>query len=90
MTSIFFSLAAFWLNFVTLKGPKRVLAFLVPSLGQKNLELIKEIPKNIEKSSFTKNATNLSLLDIINAAPPLAKSPLISSCSSKKCLTKLA
>jgi len=36
-----------------------------------------------------KNATNYSLLAIMHAAPPLAKSPLISSYSSKKCLTKI-
>jgi len=36
-----------------------------------------------------KNTTNLSLLAIMHVAPPLAKSPLISSYSSKKCLTKI-
>jgi len=37
-----------------------------------------------------KNATNLYLLGIMYAAPPLAKSPLISSYSSKKCLAKIS
>jgi len=36
-----------------------------------------------------KNVTNLQLLGIMHAAPPLAKSQLISSCSSKKCLAKI-
>ena len=37
-----------------------------------------------------KNATNLQLLGIMHAAPPLAKSQLISSYSSKKCLAKIS
>jgi len=35
-----------------------------------------------------KNATNICLLGIVHAAPHLAKSLLISSYSSKKCLAK--
>jgi len=35
----FFSLAAFWLLFGTLKGPNGFLAFLVPRLGPKNLKI---------------------------------------------------
>jgi len=46
----FFSLAVFWLLFGTLKGSNRFLPFLVPRLGPKNLKLIWEIPKSIEKS----------------------------------------
>jgi len=37
-----------------------------------------------------KNATDLLLLGIVHAAPPLAKSPLISSYSSKNFWPKLA
>jgi len=37
-----------------------------------------------------KNATNLSLLGIMRAVPPLAKSPLISSYGSKNVWPKLA
>jgi len=37
-----------------------------------------------------KNITNLKLLGIMHAAPPLAKSPLISSYSSKNCLAKIS
>jgi len=37
-----------------------------------------------------KNATNFYLLGIVHAAPPLAKSLLISSYSNKKCLAKIS
>jgi len=46
----FFSSAVFWLHFGALKGPNGFLAFLVPRLRPKNLKLIWEIPKSIEKS----------------------------------------
>ena len=39
---------------------------------------------------FFKYATNLYLLGIMHAAPPLARSPLASSYSSKKCLAKIS
>jgi len=35
----FLSLAVFWLLFETLKGPNGFLAFLVPRLGPKNIEI---------------------------------------------------
>ena len=50
MTKIFLSLAVFWLLFWTLKGPNGFLAFLVPRLGPRNLKIIWEILKSIEKS----------------------------------------
>jgi len=37
-----------------------------------------------------KNATNFYLLGIMHAVPPLAKSLLIFSCSSKKCLATIS
>jgi len=48
MTLNFFSLADFWLLFGTLKGPNGFLAFLVPRLGPKKLEIRKSF-KSIEK-----------------------------------------
>jgi len=37
--TIFLSLAVFWLLFGTLKGPNRLLAFVVPRLGPKKLKI---------------------------------------------------
>jgi len=39
VTQFFFSLAVFWLQFWSLKGPNVFLAFLVPRLGPKKLKI---------------------------------------------------
>jgi len=39
MKYIIFSLAVFWLHFGTVKGPNGFLAFMVPRLGPKNIEI---------------------------------------------------
>jgi len=49
----FFSLAVFWLQFETLKGPNGFLSFLVPRLGPKNLKInLGNPPKVLRKAPY--------------------------------------
>ena len=49
----FMSLAVFWLLFGALKGPIRFLAFLVPRLGPKNLNInLGNPPKVLRKAPY--------------------------------------
>jgi len=51
--TFFFSLAVFWLLFQTLKGPNRILAFLVPRLGSKKLKInLGNPPKILRKAPY--------------------------------------
>jgi len=53
MTIFFLSLAVFWLHFGTLKGPNGFLAFLVPRLRPKNIEINwGNLPKVMRKAPY--------------------------------------
>jgi len=51
--NFFFSLVVFWLHFGTLKRPNRILAFLVPRLGPKNIKInYGNSPKILRKTPY--------------------------------------